>query len=97
QLGVSDEVSNWVLQQPQPVLAVVMPALKANPNASIQDLSSLQPVIKPTGNVPYTEEEYLKAQALAPQVGKWYLIQCRKSRNTPTYQELRDNIDQINE
>ena len=96
QLGVSDEVSNWVLQQPQPVLAVVMPALKANPNASIQDLSSLQPVIKPTGNVPYTEEEYLKAQALAPQVGKWYLIQCRKSRNTPIYQELQDNIDQIN-
>ena len=96
QLGVSEDVANWVLQQPQPMLAVVMPALKANPNASIDELSSLQPLTKSTGNVPYTEEEYLKAQNLDPQVGKWYLIQCRKSRNTPTYQDLQNNIDRIN-
>lgn len=97
QLGVSEDVITWVLTQTPRMFSVIMPALKANPQASIEDLSKLQFVTKETKNVPYTPEEYQKAETLEASVGKWYLIQCRKLRtNTEDYNILQRYIDTIN-
>jgi len=93
ELGVSEEIVQFVQNAPPATKGLMINELKKNPALTIADLGQIQPKEKMDPYLP-REHQSVERYGLPPELAKWYLVQCRKLRQGKSLEDLalNDNL-----